>query len=147
VNLRSAELTDVPLLLAIERSSRTAAHWTRETYENIFSGEGPARLVLIAEGSEILGFLVARIIGPDWELENIVVKQDHSRRGLGSLLMSELLHRAIEKRATVSLEVRESNVAARALYEKVGFMRAGGRTAYYRDPEEDAICYRYQPPT
>lgn len=125
-----------------------AAHWSRETYESIFSGGGPPRLVLVGEeGSKIAGFLVARILGPDWELENIVVRQDHSRRGLGSLLISELLHRAVQEGVAVSLEVRESNVAARGLYGKVGFMPTGRRSGYYRDPEEDAICYRYQPST
>ena len=42
----------------------------------------------------------------------------------------------------VFLEVRESNRAARALYEKWAFLESGRRRGYYKDPEEDAILYR-----
>ena len=41
--------------------------------------------------------------------------------------------------STVLLEVRESNTAARQLYEKLGFVEIGGRPDYYRDPVEDAL--------
>jgi len=42
----------------------------------------------------------------------------------------------------VFLEVRASNLAARKLYERVGFIEAGSRPRYYRDPAEDAVVYR-----
>ena len=42
------------------------------------------------------------------------------------------------------LEVRVSNAAARALYERYGFRETGRRTAYYRDPEESAVLYTLQ---
>ena len=42
----------------------------------------------------------------------------------------------------VFLEVRESNYAARALYEKWAFVESGRRRRYYQDPNEDAILYR-----
>ncbi len=41
----------------------------------------------------------------------------------------------------VHLEVRESNLAARRLYEKAGFLLDKRRPAYYRNPEEDALLY------
>jgi len=43
----------------------------------------------------------------------------------------------------VFLEVRESNLAARRLYEKWAFVESGVRRRYYRDPEEDAVTYRF----
>jgi [ribosomal protein S18]-alanine N-acetyltransferase len=46
----------------------------------------------------------------------------------------------------VLLEVRESNLAARRLYEKTGFVQAGVRKSYYVNPLEDAILYRYDLP-
>ena len=42
---------------------------------------------------------------------------------------------------TVSLEVRESNAAARGLYEKSGFTCRGGRKNFYREPRENAAIY------
>jgi len=44
--------------------------------------------------------------------------------------------------AAVFLEVRESNRAARSLYENWAFVESGRRPAYYTEPQEDAIVYR-----
>lgn len=90
-----------------------------------------------------LGFLVARYIAPDWELENIVVDPNARRRGLGKHLLDALLAKARETNSeSVFLEVRESNGSARALYESAGFHQTGRRKSYYSGPAEDAILYR-----
>ena len=59
-------------------------------------------------------------------------------------LVDELLWRAQESHLTsVLLEVRESNLAARRLYETTGFIEVGRRAAYYQNPSEDAILLKY----
>ena len=59
--------------------------------------------------------------------------------------MSEFLNHAKRLAATaIFLEVRESNHAARALYDKFHFEQSGRRKSYYRDTDEDAILYRLQ---
>jgi ribosomal-protein-alanine N-acetyltransferase len=68
--------------------------------------------------------------------------------GFGSALVSAVLeqislHKPPNDQLAVYLEVRESNVAARKLYEKFGFRLDNRRRAYYRLPEEDALVYRY----
>ena len=66
-----------------------------------------------------------------------------SRRVPSPRLLGELLDSARAKdAAAVFLEVRESNQAARALYEKWAFRESGRRPRYYKDPAEDAILYR-----
>lgn len=70
----------------------------------------------------------------------LAVVPDYRRQGLGSLLLSTLLERAKARgleRAT--LEVRKSNQAAIALYQKFGFKIAGTRKKYYQDNQEDAL--------
>jgi ribosomal-protein-alanine N-acetyltransferase len=58
-------------------------------------------------------------------------------------LLSELLDIARGGGAkAIFLEVRESNQAARALYEKWAFLESGRRRRYYQEPDEDAILYR-----
>ncbi len=105
------------------------------------SGPGPDAGAAQAPG--VLGFLVAQHIAPEWELENIVVAPAARRTGLGKRLLDALLTQARETNsAAVFLEVRESNTAARTLYEKAGFEQTGRRKSYYRDPVEDAILYR-----
>ena len=91
----------------------------------------------------MLGFLVALHVAPEWELENIVVDPSARRRGVGKQLMDALLSAAHQTNCeAVFLEVRESNAAARTLYEKAGFEQTGRRKSYYNNPEEDAIMYR-----
>jgi ribosomal-protein-alanine N-acetyltransferase len=98
---------------------------------------------VIEEESRVQGFLVAHGLDKEWEIENIAISGAARRRGLGARLLGEFLDQARGQRAeAVFLEVRESNQAARALYEKWAFEESGRRAQYYREPEEDAIVYR-----
>ncbi len=146
MQIRSATLADIPSILQLERQSATAGHWTEEQYRQAFQRGGAARLVLVgAEDSEtsLAGFLTAQHVPPEWELENIVVAPIARRKGLGKRLLNELLAAAKKTNSTaVFLEVRESNVPARTLYEKTGFEQSGRRKSYYTNPSEDAILYR-----
>jgi [ribosomal protein S18]-alanine N-acetyltransferase len=150
VKIRLADSVDVPSIVALERASLTAAHWTEQQYLQLFEpcGDRPERLALVAESqtvdttSGIAGFLVARLVAPEWELENIVVAPAARRRGIGRQLLDALLTTTRKtNRSSVFLEVRESNVAARSLYKKLGFQQTGRRPAYYINPSEDAILY------
>lgn len=120
-----------------------AAHWSEDQYVRMFQPD-PRRVVLVADdGTGLAGFVVAVVCGDEWEIENVAVSQEARRTGLGTRLVAELLDRArAEGAQAVLLEVRESNRAARALYEKSAFAEAGRRRAYYRNPDEDAIIYR-----
>ncbi len=91
----------------------------------------------------MLGFLVAQRVDYEWELQNIVVAQSARRKGLGKRLLEGLLDQAAQTNGAVFLEVRESNTAARNLYEKAGFELSGRRKSYYVDPSEDAVVYRH----
>jgi ribosomal-protein-alanine N-acetyltransferase len=62
------------------------------------------------------------------------------RAGHASALLNDLLQHARERSAAlVTLEVRRSNQAARALYQKFGFVPQGIRQRYYSDNGEDAV--------
>jgi [ribosomal protein S18]-alanine N-acetyltransferase len=139
VAIRSASLNDVPTILAIEGQAPGAAHWTSEQYKKLV-GSG---VVLVAEEEgRLCGFVCAKAVAGEWELENVVVAAAFLRRGIANELVRELIQRAANKAASaILLEVRESNLPARRLYEKHGFREVGRRRGYYRDPVEDAILY------
>src|SRR4051812_32585851 len=131
-------------MMVIEKAADTAAHWPVEQYENVFSSAAPTRVALVlTEDNDIQGFVIARVVHDEWEVENIVVARAARRRGLGARLLNDVVERARAEGATaVSLEVRESNHAARALYEKQAMQESGRRRRYYQFPDEDAIFYR-----
>lgn len=140
VRLMAAEDLD-PVLALAERQPQ-APHWARRAYRALFNPQAlPKRIALVVElESAVRGFAVASIVGPEAELECIVVAAGFERRGLGRGLMqalSAMLHAAgVEE---LLLEVRQGNERALAFYSTLGWAEVGRRPRYYTDPEEDAI--------
>ncbi len=145
MNIRPATPSDIPAILSIERTSDMAAHWGEAEYRNVFAAGAVPRILLVVEDPQLVGFIMVRTIGPEWEIENISVAADARRRGAGLALVEAVKTQAQHRRAeAVILEVRASNQAARALYRSAGFAEAGLRRDYYAHPTEDAVLYRYQ---
>jgi [ribosomal protein S18]-alanine N-acetyltransferase len=143
MNIRAATPADVPTMLELEQRAATAAHWKEQDYQRLFHPGGRRLALVLEEEGKVRGFVVGRDLGEEWEIENVAVAGPARRRGLGTRLVGELLDLARERGArSVYLEVRQSNQAARALYEKWAFSESGRRKAYYHDPEEDALVYR-----
>jgi len=141
MTIRSAALNDVPAILVIERLAPSAAHWTPEQYNKLVDDD--SGVVLVAEeGGQLCGFVCAKAVAGEWEIENVVVAAASLRRGVAKQLMRGLIQRARREAASaILLEVRESNLPARGLYLKHGFREAGRRRLYYNSPAEDAILY------
>ena len=151
VCIRPAAVSDIDAMIELARRCDLAAQWSRANYEDIFAAGSLPRLAWVAEsggggaGERLVGFLVASCAGPEWELENLAVAPEFRRRGLGRRLTGELLRQArAQAAASIFLEVRESNVAARQLYEDSGFCATGRRSGYYDAPREDAVLLRLE---
>lgn len=87
-----------------------------------------------------LGFLAWReVAAGEFEILNLAVSPVARRRGIGARLLAAVL-----RPGQWFLEVRESNLAARAFYRNAGFGEAGERVRYYRDPDEKAIVLVFQ---
>ena len=121
-------------------------HWSEQRYQAVFQSGAPDRVLWVVEDEgTIRGFLVARFTAAECELENLVVAVAHRRRGFGLQLVQSLIEASRQCNIDrILLEVRESNVAARALYQKVGFQLNGRRKAYYSHPDENALLFAFK---
>jgi ribosomal-protein-alanine N-acetyltransferase len=99
----------------------------------------PSGICLAATaGEELLGYLVCSRYEQVWHLMNVAVAPERRRGGIASRLISRLIEES-GGRLPFTLEVRVSNGAAIAMYERLGFRSAGVRPRYYQDNGEDAL--------
>jgi [ribosomal protein S18]-alanine N-acetyltransferase len=142
--IRPMAAGDVDHVLEIAGNLPQAPQWPRTAYVRALDSESsPYRISLVAEGlmaGKVIGFAIASLLAGEAELESIVVAADAQRRGLGRqtfrALILELKKAGAER---LTLEVRASNVPARALYRSLGLIETGRRPRYYVDPVEDAV--------
>jgi [ribosomal protein S18]-alanine N-acetyltransferase len=140
VKIRPATAADIPQLLQLAQTAPTGAQWSASQYSEMFVNQ--SRLVMVVEDEAVLGFLVAQTRGPEWELENVIIRREQQRRGLATSLLNALIEKAHQSGAhSLFLEVRASNDPARAFYTHNNFIETGHRRGYYRNPNEDAILY------
>jgi ribosomal-protein-alanine N-acetyltransferase len=141
--IRSLAYSDLPQVIAIERRSFPTP-WSLAMFVLELSKPSGVCLAAVEEGpgggkrETVVGYLVCSRYDDVWHLMNIAVDPDARRRGLGTRMLEELLARAGRDEA-YTLEVRTSNAAAIALYERFAFRPAGTRRRYYADTGEDAL--------
>ena len=121
--------------------------WTAQAFlEELRSGH---HYLAARDGRRLVGYaglaFVAPPPEPEAEVHTIGVARSHRGRGLGRELLRGLLAVADGERATVFLEVRTDNEAARGLYESEGFEVIGLRRRYYPASGADAFTMRRTP--
>ena len=141
--IRGARRDDVDDVAAIEKRAFSDP-WSANSFRALF-GNPLVHFAVAEDGitGRILGYVVTWFVVDEGEIANLAVSDEARRAGVGARLLDHALDIARERRAqVVFLEVRESNVAARALYASRGFEVAGRRSKYYRKPIEDALVLR-----
>lgn len=142
--VRSASLSDLEAVLALEQECAGAPRWSRSLWQAILTGGGESDLVrksFVADSHRgVIGFAVVRCAAGLAELESVVVSSTERRRGVGNTLCRKVMDWSIEAGAQeIELEVRASSESALALYHLLGFVEQGRRREYYHDPTEDAV--------
>ena len=102
----------------------------------------PCSLTLAAVGDtgRLLGYVGLLAVVDEGYITNVAVRPDCRCQGVASSLLQALEARGSARNLTfLTLEVRQSNAPARALYDKLGYLQAGLRRNYYENPREDAI--------
>ena len=132
-------LDDLPQVLAIENRSFSTP-WTEESFRHEITSNPVAVNRVLREGGTVVAYASAYLIAGELQLNDIAVLPEARRQGLARRLLADLLERAERSGAShATLEVRPSNVAARALYAAFGFIEAGRRAGYYAESGEDAL--------
>jgi ribosomal-protein-alanine N-acetyltransferase len=144
--LREVTWRDIPRLAALETELFAEDAWTAETWWSELAAR-PRRDYVVLDGDEgIAGYAGLDHGGDAADVMTVAVVSGHRGRGLGDVLLGELLRRAAHGgAAAVLLEVRADNVPARRLYERHGFEELSVRRRYYRQPEGpdvDAVVMR-----
>lgn len=139
---------DLPDLLRLEVACFSAP-WTRKMLEAELTGNQFAHFLVArdtANGGAIVGSLCFWIVFEEVRLMNLAVAEDSRRRGIGAALVDSALRTGLTQAATRAvLEVRASNRAALALYQRVGFTQVSIRPTYYSHPVEDAVLMEMDP--
>ncbi len=129
---------DVDAVHAIEAATFPRP-WSRMAFAQEVGMDRRVWLVADEEG-EVLGYAGAALVMDEAHIMNLAVRSDVRHRGLGCALLAELADRVRALGAThLTLEVRESNSAARTLYEMLGLHEVGRRRGYYPETGEDAL--------
>lgn len=141
LSVRAMRMADLDEVMLIERRSFSAP-WEESTFRGLM--RRPSAALLVAEtDDELTGYSVMWFAADEGELGDIAVVPERRGEGIGRKLLRESISVAASRGTrSLYLEVRESNGAARRLYEKVGFSVVGVRKQYYTEPVEDAIVMK-----
>ena len=146
VLLEAASEEDVEALVDLERRCHTHP-WRAGSFREEMGDPARRRVVVLRtphepdeSGRGIIGYYAYHVVADEMHLLNLVVAPEHRRLGLGGFLLARALEQGARRGAEgVYLEVRRSNRAAQALYERFGFHATAVRPDYYADPREDAL--------
>ncbi len=151
LTIRPCAPADLVAVANIERDSFSDP-WSYETFSATLAlrhmrflvaeevGPGVGRR---GDGRSLVGYVVALVMGDEGEVADVAVAPFARRRGVARLLLERMSADVMEGGVrALYLEVRESNRAARALYDALGFVQVGRRRGYYQRPSEDALLLR-----
>lgn len=143
MQIRTMCTEDCVAVAVIEKESFSMP-WSEEAFLDSL-GRDNYHFFVAEEDGKILGYCGFLTALDEGEIPNVCVAASARRRGIGRMLMEELIRTAKDCGITVLfLEVRQSNVAARTLYTLCGFEEIGIRKGFYELPKEDAILMRLQ---
>lgn len=136
--IRRMEKGDVPRMAELEKLCFPTP-WSAKALAGELKNDVAHYLVLERDGI-VVGYAGSWIMYDEAHITNVAVDPNCRRQGLGMRIMRAMMELAVSLDATrMTLEVREHNYGAQALYAKCGFLKAGIRPGYYSDTGEDAL--------
>ena len=129
----------IPALVEIEKACFGDSAWTYEGFLGELNGAYSLCLCAI-EGESVWGCICMNIAAEQSFISKVMVSPSHRRRGIAKALLQALIRYAEQAHMKeLTLEVRESNQPAQALYSAFDFENLGKRRNFYHSPKEDAV--------
>ena len=137
--IRKMEESDLDRIMEIEKDCFTTP-WSRESFLIEITENLLARYLVAQVDGLVVGYGGIWMIVGEGHITNIAVETKYRQLGIGKKLVEGLIKLSIAMGiGSMTLEVRETNIAAQNLYEQYGFKAQGIRPNYYQDDNEDAI--------
>ncbi len=138
ISFREMRPEDADAVEEVEKAS-FAVPWSRKSFWEEAANERTYYLLAL-DDEIVVGYAGTWILDDEAQITNVAVAPEYRGQKVGAGLMENLIKEAKKRGATrMTLEVRPSNTAALALYEKFGFKDYGRRPHYYLDNGEDAV--------
>jgi [ribosomal protein S18]-alanine N-acetyltransferase len=136
--IRAASVADAEGISALHRDGGFSGAWSVEEIESLLADRNVITDLAFnsKKSSDFAGFVMSRFAADESEILTIVVARRNRGEGIGRRLLETHLPRLSSIGVkTLYLEVEEENAPARKLYDRMGFVVAGLRKAYYRKPD------------
>ncbi|MBE6816134.1 MAG: ribosomal-protein-alanine N-acetyltransferase [Ruminococcaceae bacterium] len=133
-HIKEATLCDVAEILRIEQACFSTP-WTEQGIRESIENENTHLYLALADG-KTAGYMGVQIFSGEGYVTNVATLPAYRRQGVAKALIERVLGNEMD---FLTLEVRESNAPAIALYESLGFARIGVRPHFYRNPDENAL--------
>lgn len=142
IRIRQMKIDDMKEILSIA-SDPSLTPWTENMFMRELQLSLSHNLVAVVKenkSDQVAGFITFWIIANEFQLHNIAVRWNFRRKGIATRLFLAMIQEALDQGAyTGTLEVRNSNEAARKMYEKFGCRVTTVRPSYYSETKENAL--------
>ncbi len=134
---------DMPEVLAIEAASFEHA-WTEDNFLHCLRQRNIIGMVAEVR-DKVVGFMVYKLHKDKLHILNFAVRTDHRRCNVGSQMVAKLVSKlATGRRTSITLEVRETNLAAQLFFGRQMFLATQVEHGHYDDSGEDAYKFEYE---
>ncbi len=145
ISIEKMSMTHVAQIAQLEKACFPDP-WSANSIASELDNPLSSWLVAVEDG-QVLGYVGSQAVLEEADMMNLAVRPTERRKGIARALVETLCAELHERgNHCLSLEVRFSNLPARGLYEKLGFVQVGCRKNYYCSPREDALILRRELP-
>mgnify|MGYP003392989698 CR=1 FL=1 len=136
---------DMPEVLQTEQDSFEFA-WTEEDFLRCLRQRNCIGMVA-EQGEKVVGFMLYELHEAKLHILNFAVHPSFRRHGIGAQMVAELVSKLSSHRRTrITLEVRETNLAAQLFFRHEAFKAVKVLRTFYKDSGEDAYLLQYEIP-